>query len=122
MGLDMYLSLKKEIKCPHCNLIVTYNNNDDYRIFGGDSEVAYWRKERELFDFISEEIIEGGYNGEQYAQDKEITVDGLEKIVKFINEYNTKNGEYSISKGSIEEIIPLLKEHPEYHTFYSADW
>lgn len=122
MGLDMYLTLKKEVRCPHCNLIVTYENNDDLHIFDGDSEIAYWRKERELFDYISEKIIDGGYNGEQYAQDKEVTVDGLEKIVRFINNYNKENSEYSISKESIEEIIPLLKEHTEYHAFYSADW
>jgi hypothetical protein len=122
MGLDMYLILKKEIRCPHCNFVIAIQGNNDYEIFDGSAEIAYWRKKRELFDFISEKIIEGGYGEEQYGQDKEITVDGLEKIVKFINEHNINDRLYSISKGGIERIIPLLKEHPEYHAFYSADW
>ena len=102
MGLDMYIE-RTEIKP------VT-------------EEACYWRKNHELLEFINNNLFP--YGDDEYAKRRELTVNDLIAIKRFIEKQNRETNRYwdeNLSKIN-EAIGELASGDGSVKFFFSADW
>lgn len=101
MGLDMYIE-RTEIKPV-------------------SEDVCYWRKNHDLLDFINDNLFPYGDN--EYAQKRELTVNDLIAIKKFLENQEDKGYGWSENMAEINEAIGELSAgNGSVKYYFSADW
>lgn len=124
MGLDMYIYRTKKFICPKCGEVVATD-------IIGEESVCYWRKEWWLFNYISDEIVPGGYDGDKYGEYVPLSIEDLNKIKKKIISYYTKEApeeerdrfvRQSGNIKGIEKVVKEMKSDPTIGVVYEADW
>lgn len=101
MGLDMYIE-RTEIKPV-------------------SEEVCYWRKNHDLMEFIRNNLFPYGLN--EYAQKRELTVNDLIAIKRFLEKQGDNGAIWGENISKINEAIGELSAGDgsvKYH--FSADW